>query len=115
MQGVPRFGLRTRADFDLLQDKARRGALSSQGVALLKRHLEGLLSSRWYYAYDRDLAEAEQPDGPMPEYFVAETDAQGETPARRIQTKRTEDLATLNRLGFSVVDVEQAIVELEAL
>ncbi len=115
MQGVPRYGLRTRADFDLLQDKAIKGEIRPQGIAILKQHWEGLLSSRWYYAYDRDLAEGEQPDGDMPEYCLQETQAQDDTPARRVQTKRTEDLATLNRLGFTVQDVEQAIADLEAL
>nr|WP_321266802.1 hypothetical protein [Alcaligenes faecalis] len=115
MQGVPRFGLRTRADFDLLQDKAISGEIRPQGIAILKQHWEGLLSSRWYYAFDRELAEGEQPDGDMPEYYVQEAQAQDGEPAKRVQTKRTEDLTTLNRLGFSVQDVEQAIAVLEAL
>lgn len=115
MQGVLRFGLRTRADFDFLQSKARDGELSAGGVATLKRHWEGLLASRWHYEFDRELLEAESPDGPEPEYIVQETPEQDDQPAKRVQLKRAESLVTLNRLGFTVQDVEQAIAELEAL
>lgn len=115
MHEVPRYGLRTRADFDLLQQKALEGDIRPQGIATLKQHWEGLLASRWYYAYDRELAEGEAADGEMPEYCVSETPEQDGQPARRVQLKRTEDLTTLNRLGFTVNDVEQAIAALEAL
>lgn len=115
MQGVPRFGLRTREDYDLLQSKAVAGEIRPQGIATLRQHWEGLLEARWYYAFDRELADGEQPDGSWPEYHVSEVEPQDDAPAKRVQYVRTEDLTTLNRLGFSVQEVEQAIATLEAL
>lgn len=116
MQGVPRYSLRTRADYDLLQGLAIKGEVRPQGVATLKRHWEGLLAGRWIYVHDRALAEGEQPDGEMPDYRVldVEDEATGET--TRVQLKRTESPdAMIFQLGFAVTDVEQAITDLEAL
>lgn len=114
MQGVPRYGLRTRADYDLLQGLAVQGEIRPQGVATLKRHWEGLLAGRWTYVHDRDLAQDEAPDGPEPEYRVLESqDEDGDV--RRVQIKRIESpTAEIFRLGFTVQDVEQAISDLEA-
>lgn len=125
MQGVPRYGLRTRADYDLLQGLAIQGEIRPQGVATLKRHWEGLLAGRWTYVHDRELTEGEAPDGPEPEYRVLElrdesADIEGETEneaaVRRVQIKRIESpTAEIFRLGFTVHDVEQAISDLEAM
>jgi hypothetical protein len=116
MQGVPRYGLRTRADYDLLLGLATQGEIRPQGVATLKRHFEGLLSGRFTYVHDRELAEAESPDGDMPDYRVlnVEDEETGET--RRVQMKRIESpQAEIFRLGFTVQEVEQAITDLEAV
>lgn len=116
MQGVPRYGLRTRADYDLLLGLATQGEIRPQGVATLKRHFEGLLSGRFTYVHDRVLAEAESPDGDMPDYCVlnVEDEETGET--RRVQMKRIESpQAEIFRLGFTVQEVEQAITDLEAV
>ncbi len=116
MQGVPRYGLRTRADYDLLQGLATQGEIRPQGVATLKRHLEGLLVGRFTYVYDRDLANGEAPDGDMPDFRVldVEDDDTGET--RRVQMKRTESpQAEIFRLGYTVQGVEQSITDLEGV
>lgn len=115
MQGVPRYGLRTRADYDLLQGLATQGEIRPQGVATLKRHFEGLLSGRFTYVYDRDLAEDETPDGDLPEYRVLTVDDEENGTTRRVQMQRIESpQAEIFRLGFTVPEVEQAITDLEA-
>lgn len=115
MQGVPRYGLRTRADYDLLQELATQGEIRPQDVATLKRHWEGLLAGRWIYVHDRELAEGEQPDGDMPEYCVLDVEEETTGEAKRVQLKRVESQdAEIFRLGFAVTDVEQAISDLEA-
>lgn len=114
MQGVPRYGLRTRADYDLLHGLATQGEIRPQGVATLKRHFEGLLAGRFTYVHDRVLADGESPDGDMPDYRVltVEDEETGET--RRVQMKRIESpQAEIFRLGFTVQEVEQAITDLE--
>ncbi|UXF57505.1 hypothetical protein YPCBV1_00052 [Chromohalobacter phage YPCBV-1] len=116
MQGVPRYGLRTRADYDLLQGLATQGEVRPQGVATLKQHWKGLLTSRWIYARDRVLADGEQPDGEMPDYRVLEVEDEATGETSRVQLKRTESPdAMIFQLGFAVTDVEQAITDLEAL
>ncbi|WP_157469991.1 hypothetical protein [Desulfobulbus elongatus] len=112
---MPRYGLRTRADYDLLQGLATKGEIRPQGVATLKRHWEGLLASRWVYDYDRDLADGEDPDGEQPEYLVLAGD-DGQGGLRRRQMMRIESPhAEIFRLGYTVSDVEQAIADLEAI
>lgn len=116
MQGVPRFGLRTRADFELLQSLALQGQLRPRCIATLQRHWQGLLAGRWTYVHDRDLAAGESPDGGLPEYLVTESEDETTGEQRRVQLKRTEvPTATIFRLGFTVADVEQAIADLEAI
>lgn len=116
MQGVPRFGLRTRADFELLQQLALQGQLRPRCIATLQRHWQGLLAGRWTYVYDRDLTADESPDGEAPQYLVIESEDEGSGEPRRVQLKRTEvPTATIFRLGFTVADVEQAIADLEAI
>lgn len=116
MQGVPRYGLRTRADYDLLQGLATEGEIRPQGVATLKRHWEGLLAGRFTYVYDRDLAEGEAPDGDMPEYRVLNVEDEETGTTRRVQMQRIESpQAEIFRLGFTVAEVEQAITDLEVI
>ena len=116
MQGVPRYGLRTRADYDLLQGLATQGEIRPQGVATLKRHLEGLLAGRFTYVYDRDLADGESPDGDMPDYRVLNVEDEEAGTTRRVQMQRIESpQANIFRLGFTVAEVEQAITDLESV
>jgi len=116
MQGVPRYGLRTRADYDLLQGLATQGEIRPQGVATLKRHLEGLLAGRFTYVYDRDLADGESPDGDMPDYRVLNVEDEEAGTTRRVQMQRIESpQAEIFRLGFTVAEVEQAMTDLEAV
>jgi hypothetical protein len=116
MQGVPRYGLRTRADYDLLQGLALQGEIRAQGVATLKRHWEGLLASRFVYDRDRELAEGEQPDGDMPEYRVLTIEDQETGVSQRVQFVRTESsAAAIFWLGFTVQNVEKAITDLGAI
>jgi len=116
MQGVPRYGLRTRADYDLLQGLATQGEIRPQGVATLKRHLEGLLAGRFTYVYDRDLADGESPDGDMPDYRVLNVEDEEAGTTRRVQMQRIESpQAKIFRLGFTVAEVEQAITDLDAV
>ena len=116
MQGVPRYGLRTRADYDLLQGLATQGEIRPQGVATLKRHLEGLLAGRFTYVYDRDLADGESPDGDMPDCLLLNVEDEEAGTTRRVQMQRIESpQAEIFRLGFTVAEVEQAITDLEAV
>jgi len=116
MQGVPRCGLRTRADYDLMQSLAVQGEIRPQGVATLKQHWQGLLSGRFTYVYDRDLADGEAPDGDMPDFRVLEVEDDDTGETRRVQMKRTESpQAEIFRLGYTVQDVEQAITDLEGV
>lgn len=116
MQGVPRYGLRTRADYDLLLEQAKAAEVRPQGLATLKRHYEGLLAGRFTYVYDRDLAEAESPDGDMPEYRVLTVEDEEDGSIRRVQMKRIESSqAEIYRLGFTVQEVGQVITDLEVM
>lgn len=116
MQGVPRFGLRTRADYDLLQGLALEGGIQPIGVATLLRHWQGLLAGRFHYVYDRDLSEGESPDGAAPDYIVlTSTDDQSGTTTRRQMQREEFATAEIFRLGFTVTEVEQHITDLEAL
>lgn len=116
MQGVPRFGLRTRADFELLQQLALQGQLRPTCIATLQRHWQGLLAGRWTYVYDRDLAADENPDGEAPQYLVIESEDEASGEMRRAQHRRIEaPSAAIFQLGFTVPEVEQAISALEAL
>lgn len=116
MQGVPRFGLRTRADYDLLQGLAVQGELRPQDAATLKRHWVGLLSGRFSYQYDRELVGDEAADGEKPDYLVIETRDEEDDTVRRVQMVRVESpSAEIFRLGFTVQEVEQAISDLEAV
>ncbi|SFT73641.1 hypothetical protein [Halomonas saccharevitans] len=116
MQGVPRYGLRTRADYDLLQGLALQGEVRPQGVTRLKQHWQGLLSGRFVYMRDRVLADGESPDGPMPDYRVLEIEDEDAGTVERVQFQRTESPdAEIFRLGYSVAEVEQAITDLESV
>lgn len=116
MQGVPRYGLRTKADYDLLQGLAVQGDIRPHGLATLKRHWEGLLSGRYHYVYDRDLAEGESPDGSEPDYIVLTVaDEQSGTERRKQMVRHDNSQAEIFRLGFTVAEVEQNISDLEAV
>lgn len=116
MQGVPRYGLRTRADYDLLLSLSAQDEIRPQGLATLKRHLNGLLAGRFTYVYDRDLVDGESPDGDMPDYRVLSVEDEEVGTTRRVQMQRIESpQAEIFRLGFTVQEVEQAITDLEAV
>lgn len=109
MQGIPKI-LQTRADFDLALTLARAGESSATTVA---RHFTGLIESAHHFAFDRELAVDEAPDGVMPDYCVIEPTEQD--PVRR-QLKRTIDpTARLFALDYTVADVHTIITELEAM
>lgn len=115
MKGVPR-ELKTRADFDRLQEMARDGKLGQNCLRRLRAHWEGLLAGRYYYEMDRVLEEGDEPDGSEPEYLVrvVEDEDTGETATHQLRrVERTP--GALNRLGLSAEDAEAAIAELEGL
>jgi len=115
MIGVPRGGLATRADFEMLQAAALAGEMRPHEVAVLRRHWQGLLNGRLAYVFDRLLGEGEAADGAGPEYLVV--DAGGEAPASepavRAQYRLTEVPSRLDLLGFAVSDIEDALTDLE--
>lgn len=115
MYRIPKYGLRTRGDYDLLQGKALNGELRPADVQRLSEYWQGLLGNRWHYEYDRELGATEQPDGAEPDYIVIEREDEAAGTTQRVQLKRVEDLTALDRLGFTVSDVQQKISELEAL
>jgi len=109
MQGIPKV-LQTRDDFDLALTLARAGEASASVVA---RHFVGLVESAHHYAFDRVLLDTEAADGAPPIFCVAE--ATDQDPVRR-QLKRTIDpAARLLALGFTLVEVQTIITELEAM
>jgi len=115
MIGAPRFSLRTRADYDLLQSQALQGSLRPGDLATLRRHWQGLLAHRWVYVHDRDLSNGEDADGGRPDYLVLDVEEDDGT-TRRVQMRQIENPdAEIFRLGFTVQDVEQALTELESL
>lgn len=122
MQGIPTI-LRTRHDYDSLLEQAKAGQIYPHHLPKLKAHFERLLTGRFEYQYDKELAENEEPTGEAPLYIVNEQkeQSQGEdgeqvTETKRVQYKRIESpTAEITTLGYTVKQVENIIAELEAL
>ena len=105
MHGVPA-RLQTREDYERIHAAALRGEVDRRAVI---RHLEGLLSGRWDYQFDRYLDEGETPDGEAPEYIVLEQED-----GRRRQERRTfAQGAAIEILGYSESEVLAKIAELQ--
>lgn len=101
--------LSTRADYDRALAKARK---SEQPAADVLQHFVGLCENRFTYVFDKNLADAQEPDGEAPDYIVL-TDSDTE---QRTQLKRTEMTnAAIFTLGYTVAAVKKIIKELEAL
>lgn len=101
--------LQTREDFDLAISLARTGEADTHAVA---QHLRGLLEASKHYVFDRYLTDIEVPDGTMPDYCIIEP---SDLNPQRQQLKRITDTeARLFALGFSQIEIEQLITELES-
>lgn len=105
MHGVPA-RLQTREDYERVHVAGLVGEVDRQAAI---RHLEGLLSGRWDYQFDRYLDEGEAPDGEAPEYIVLEQED-----GRRRQERRTfAQGAAIEILGYSESEVLAKIAELQ--
>ena len=108
MKGIPGPALATRSDYERLHKMALDGELRPREIDKLRRYWQALIDGRWRYDRDRVLEDGEDPDGDEPEYRVIEDEEEG-----RVQHKRVrDDKALIDRLGFSVEEVENKIKEL---
>jgi hypothetical protein len=105
MHGVPA-RLQTREDYERIHAAALRGERIGGPPSA---HLEGLLSGRWDYQFDRYLDEGEVPDGEAPEYIVLEQ----EDGRRRQERRAFAQGATIEILGYSESEVLAKIAELQ--
>ena len=108
MQGIPKI-LQTREDFDSALALARAGEVSTQTVA---NHFAGLAESAQHYVFDKTLAAAEQPTGPMPAYCVIEATEQN--PTRQQLRLAVDPQARLFDLGYILAEVQSIVTELGA-
>lgn len=114
MRGIPHNALKTRADFEMLQQAALNDGLRPHEVGNLRRHWQALLDGRFVYEFDRVLAEGEDPDGPEPDFRVMEDEDEDDGAVTRTQHKLVESQCSrLCRLGFEASEVEAALAELE--
>lgn len=114
MRGIPRNALKTRADFEMLQQAALSDGLRPHEVESLRQHWQALLNGRFVYEFDRVLAEGEAPDGAEPDYRVMEDEDEDSGTVTRMQHKLVESQhSRLRGLGFEVSEAEAALAELE--
>jgi hypothetical protein len=105
MHGVPA-RLQTREDYERIHVAGLVGEVDRRTAI---HHLEGLLSGRWNYQFDRYLDEGEAPDGEAPEYIVLEQ----EDRRRRQERRAFAQGATIEILGYSESEVLAKIAELQ--
>ncbi|WP_448875200.1 hypothetical protein [Desulfobulbus propionicus] len=105
MHGVPA-RLQTREDYERVHVAGLVGEVDRLAAI---RHLEGLLSGRWDYQFDRYLDEGEAPDGEAPEYIVLEQEDGRRRQERRVYAQG----ATIEILGYSESEVLAKIAELQ--
>lgn|SRR5690625_621278 len=109
MIGIPRNALKTRADFEMLHQAAVSDQLRPHEVEILRRHWQALVDGRFSYEVDRVLGEEELADGEEPEYRVMADEDGVRTQYRLVESTSSRMVA----LGFTVQEVETALVELE--
>lgn len=108
MHGIPKY-LQTREDYDRAAQIAHvEKSLAHQAL----RHFQGLLSSRFAYEFDRELAVDEAPDGAAPDYLVI---PESDDSPRRQLVRREQAGARIFALGYAVAEVEEIISELESM
>jgi len=99
--------LQTRADFDAAISLA---ATEPSEKPTVLNHLKGLIEGAYQYNFDRNMTEEESADGSFPDFWVVE--ASEET--QRHQLKREiNPTARIFKIGYSILDVQQIINELE--
>lgn len=108
MIGAPKH-LNTKDDYEYAHAQAVKGKISA---AAMRRHWEGLLATRQVYAYDRDLGDTESPDGPEPDYKVITDTQEDGTEVRRQCKLGPNPGAAIDRLGYTVAEVEAKLEEL---
>lgn len=108
MIGAPKH-LNTKEDYEYAHALTVEGHLPAE---LMRRYWEGLLATRQMYAYDRDLGDTENPDGPEPDYKVITDTKEDGTEVRRQYKLGLNPGAAIDRLGYAVAEVEAKLAEL---
>lgn len=114
MINIPDY-LQTRQDFDNLHSRIVVGKSRPRKAELLKEY-QALLNGRKEYFYDRDLDADEDPDGAEPEYrVVSGIDDETQQEFRKQYRLQDNPSARIVKLGFTAVEIEQRINELEGI
>jgi hypothetical protein len=108
MIGAPKH-LNTKDDYEYAHALATEGKIPADAM---RKQWEGLLATRQVYAYDRDLGATEDPDGPEPEYRVITDTAEDGTETRKQYKLGPNPGAAIDRLGYTVAEVEAKLAEL---
>lgn len=107
MNGIPCV-LQTKQDYENCHALAMAGNCDPQAMV---RHWQGLLATTRHLVFDRVLAAAEPPDGPEPDYLVLVQ----EDGTRRQERLVDNPAAMLYALGYTAIEAEVNIAELEVL
>lgn len=108
MYGYPKT-IRTRADVNFLMGYLGSKWATAENVQRGLSFLRGLKDDK-SYVFDRVLAEAEEPEGPEPDYLVLVQ----EDGARHQMRLDPDPSALIHRLGLTQADVDQMIATVEA-
>lgn len=108
MISIPK-ALQTREDYDRVYDKAKSAELERPAII---QHFLGLIESAYHFEFDKNLEESEEPDGALPDYFVAEESE--DTPRHQLR-RVINNSAKIFKLGYTLEEVEIIIQDLENL
>lgn len=108
MYGVPKT-VKTASDLERIHALALEGKLSKASVA---KHWQGLLNGKDHYAFDRKLADTEDPDGSPPDYVVLDVKQDDGTTERHQYQLQEDPGAAIFELGYSVSGVQTKLDEL---
>ncbi|WP_028574367.1 hypothetical protein [Desulfonatronovibrio hydrogenovorans] len=112
MRGIPEV-LKTKADYERARALFLSGDLPERDKQRAKRHWQSLLY-RWAWSFDKEIESEEQADSGDQYRVVKEHDEGTGELVRMVQEVRLEDpQSRIFRLGFTVQEVEAAILEME--
>ncbi|MEW6648138.1 MAG: hypothetical protein AB1450_13145 [Pseudomonadota bacterium] len=107
MYGFPKL-IATRQDIEHLMGYMGSPWATPENKQRGLAYLGGLLNTQ-HYVFDRNLAEAEQPDGPEPQYIVL-TQEDG---TRRQEVLADNPAAPLYQMGLTATEVQAWIAQIE--
>lgn len=108
MYGYPKT-IATRADAEYLLGYLGSPWATPENIQRGLLFFEGMLAHSKAYVFDRNLAEAEEPTGPAPDYIVLVQ----EDGTRRQEVLADDPAALIHRLGYTVAEVEAIITDIK--